>query len=137
MSLLNHVPCVPASKVIYVQTRLCAKVVYVPTCQKGANLSFSGANKRANVFKKQYLKSCIILHSYTSCYIKEKCLEFYFCLFCSFIRNENIKRPDFYTLQVTRVFSNFPQLKKLSKLKNTCEFCDILELWSAWVGDPR
>ena len=34
-------------------------------------------------------------------------------LFCSLVRNKNnIKRPGFYTLQVTRVFSNFP-LKQL------------------------
>ena len=38
-----------------------------------------------------------------------------------------IKRPGFYTLQVTRVFSNFPQLKQPNKIKNTCEYCDLLE----------
>ena len=35
------------------------------------------------------------------------------------MRNENIKSSGFYTLQVTR------------------EYCDLLELWSAWVGDSR
>ena len=37
--------------------------------------------------------------------------------FCSLVRNENIKRPGFYTLQITRVFSNFPQLKQLNKIR--------------------
>ena len=49
-------------------------------------------------------------------------------LFYSLVRNGNLKRPGFYTLQVTRVFSNFPQLKQLNKIKNTCEYCDLLEL---------
>ena len=59
-------------------------------------------------------RNCIILHFYTSCHIKEKCVDFFF-LFCSLVRNENTKRHGFYTLQVTRVFSNFPQLKQLNK----------------------
>ena len=37
----------------------------------------------------------------------------FFKLFCSVVRNENIKRPGFYMLQVARNFSNFPQLKQL------------------------
>ena len=49
-------------------------------------------------------------------------------LFCSLVKNENTKRPGFYTLLVTRVFSNFRQLKQLNKIKNTCEYCDLLEL---------
>ena len=51
-------------------------------------------------------------------------------LFCSLVRNDNIKRPGCYTLQVTRVFSNFSQLKQLNKIKNTCEYCGPLELRS-------
>ena len=47
------------------------------------------------------------------------------------------KRPGFCMLLVTRVFSNFPQLKQLNKIENTCEYCDLLELGSAWIGDPR
>ena len=31
-------------------------------------------------------------------------------------------------LQVTTVFSNFPQLKQLNKKKNRREYCDLLEL---------
>ena len=49
-------------------------------------------------------------------------------LFGSLVKNENTKRLGFYTLLVTRAFSNFPQLKQLNKIKNTCEFCDLLEL---------
>ena len=53
-------------------------------------------------------------------------------LFWSLVRNENIKKPGFYMLQVTRVFSNFPQLKKLNNIKkNTREYYGLLELGSA------
>ena len=70
----------------------------------------------------------IILNFYTSCHITEACVKFFFFiimiilfflffyLFCSLVRNENIKRPGFYTLQVKWVFSNFPQLKQLHKI---------------------
>ena len=110
-----------------------------------------------------YKKFCIILHRYHSytyhmymflSYIKivlyfisiihvilrKSVCNFAFLLFFSFlilVRNENIKRSSFYTLQVTWIFSNFPQLKQLNKIKNTCEYCVLLELWSTWVGDPR
>ena len=57
-------------------------------------------------------KNCILLHFYTSCHLKEKCVQF--LLFRSLVRNENIKRPGFYMLQVTKVFSNFP-LKQLKQ----------------------
>ena len=76
-------------------------------------------------------ENCIILYFYTLCRIKKVSrifLIYYFFLFCSLVRNENIKRPGFYTLQVARVSSNFPQLKQLNKIKNTCEYCDLLEL---------
>ena len=76
-------------------------------------------------------KSCIILNFYTSCHIKENCVEFFFFfffLFCSLVRNENGKRPVFYTLQITRVFPNFLQLKQLNKSK---EYLWIL--WSSWI----
>ena len=63
-------------------------------------------------------------------YQRKVCGIFVFCyffLFCSLVGNENIKRLGFYTLQVTTVFSNFPALKQLSKIKNTRECCDPLE----------
>ena len=89
-----------------------------------------------SLYKKLYIlldiivvhKIRIILNFYTSCHITEACVKFFFFiimiilfflffyLFCSLVRNENIKRPGFYTLQVTRVFSNFPQLKQLHKI---------------------
>ena len=31
-------------------------------------------------------------------------------------------------LQVTTVFSNFPQLIQPTKIKNTCGYCDLFEL---------
>ena len=49
-------------------------------------------------------------------------------LFCSLDKNENTKRPGSYTLLVTRVFSNFLQLKQLNKTNNAFEYCDLLEL---------
>ena len=75
-------------------------------------------------------KNCIILHFYASCHIKGKCVEFFlsFFLSCSLVRNENLKRPGFNTLQVTRIFPNFPQLKQLNKIKNTYKYYDFLEL---------
>ena len=48
--------------------------------------------------------------------------------FCSLVKNESTKRPGFYTLLVTRVFSNFPQLTQLNKIKNTSEYCYLFEL---------
>ena len=48
-------------------------------------------------------KHCIILHFYTSCDIKEKYVNLFFFiiffLFCSLVRNENLKRPGSYTLE--------------------------------------
>ena len=64
--------------------------------------------------------------------------NFYLLKFFYFLhRNENTKRPGFYTLLVTRGFPNIPQLKQLNKINNTLEYCNLLELWSAWVADPR
>ena len=81
-------------------------------------------------------KNCIILHFYTYVILKKSVQNFCFLkLFCSLVEKENTKRPGFYTLLVTRVFSNFPQLKQLNKIRNTCEYCDLLELGSAWIGD--
>ena len=82
-------------------------------------------------------KNCIILHFYTSCYIIEKSVEFiflWFFSFCFLVTNENIKRPGFYTLHLTRIFSNIPQLKQLNNINNTCEYCDLLELkiWDSY-----
>ena len=76
-------------------------------------------------------KSCVILHFYTLCHIKKNMwnfsfslffyfILFYFILFCYLVRNENVKILCLYTLQVTRVSSNFPQLKQLNKIKNAC-----------------
>ena len=91
-------------------------------------------------------KNCIIFPFYAWCHVK-KCVDFYYFyyyyyyyyyfVFCSWVRNENVKRPSFYTLQVARVFSNFPQLNQISQIKNMSECFDLLELWSAWVGHRR
>ena len=65
------------------------------------------------------------------------CGIFVFLKLFALVKFENTKRPGSYTLLVTRVFSDFPLLKWLNEIKNTCEYCDLLELWSAWIGDPR
>ena len=79
-------------------------------------------------------KICIILHVI----LKKSVQNIGFLkLFCSLVKNENTKRPGFYTLLVKRVFSNFPQLKQLNKIKNTCEYYDLLDLGSARIGDLR
>ena len=73
-------------------------------------------------------ENCIVLYFYTSCHVNENRWDFSFIIIflcCSLVRNYNIKRPGFYTSQVTSVFSNFSQLKKLSKIKNTCEYYDL------------
>ena len=81
----------------------------------------------------------MVLHFYTSCHIKEKCVECFFViilfLLSTLVRKENIKRPGFYTLKVTSVLPNFLQLKQLNKIKNTCKYCDLLELRTIRVGD--
>ena len=41
--------------------------------------------------------------------------------------NENIKRPGFYKLHITRVFSNFSQLKQLNEIKNTISLFHLLQ----------
>ena len=55
-------------------------------------------------------KNYIILHFELYAMLKKSVLDFLFSLFLfsSLFRNENIKRPGFYALQVTRVFMNFP-----------------------------
>ena len=56
------------------------------------------------------------------------CIILYFLkIFCSLVRNGNIKRPGFSTLQATKISSNFPQLKKPNKIRNTREYCDLFE----------
>ena len=55
--------------------------------------------------------------------LKKSVWNFYillFFLFCYLVRNKNVKRLDFYMLQVTRTFSNFPQLQQQNKVMNTC-----------------
>ena len=54
------------------------------------------------------------------CILHINCIMLYFLkFFCSLDKNGNIKTLSFYTLQVTR------------------EYCDLLELRSALVADPR
>ena len=83
-------------------------------------------------------KNCIILHSYISSHIKEKWGIFLFMFFSFLLFHQKWKYKKTWFLYVkSRVFSNFPQLKQLGKISNTCEYSDLLEFQSAWVGDPR
>ena len=73
------------------------------------------------LYKKFYIiLDIILIHIMCVCIVHINCIILYFLkLFCSLDRNGNIKALGFHTLQVTR------------------EYCDLLELWSAWVGYPR
>ena len=77
------------------------------------------------LYKEFYIMLDIILiHIMGICMVHINCIVLYFLkLFCSLVRDGNIKRLSFYTLQVTSFFSNFPQPRRLNKMKN-----DLLEL---------
>ena len=60
---------------------------------------------------------------------------YYLFLFYSLVRNENIKRPDLY-VKSNKGFLEFYTTKTI-KIMNMGEYCDLIELPSAWVGDPR
>ena len=98
-----------------------------------------------DIIYKQIICICMVLgnfvrlHLYTSwCHLKEICVEFLlFETFLLFSYKSKYKNPGFYAVQVTKVFSNFSQLKQLNKIKNTCEYYGLLELRSAWFGDAR
>ena len=113
------------------------------TCQRAVQFfkhsSYEMLREMLYLYKKFYIiLDIILIHIICICIVHITCIILYFQkLFCSLDRNRNIKTPGFYRLQVTTVFSNFSQLKQLNKIKNTCEYCDLLELWSASVGDPR
>ena len=73
-------------------------------------------------------KNCVILHFYTSCHIKAKCVEFCLLkLFCSLFRNKNIKiwflyvtsnkgLLEFYTVKTTKQHKEY-----------------VWVLWSSWI----
>ena len=91
-----------------------------------------------------YIKIISYFISISHVIFKKSAWNFCFLkLFSYLVKNKNIKRPGFYMLLVTKVllvtsvFLNFQQLKQLNKMKNTCEYCDILDLWSPWTRDPR
>ena len=116
MSLQNRVPCVPAC-----QRGLRANV---PACQR---VSKSVPTSHFYLYVR-HIKTVLYFISILHIILKKSVWNFYFFLFCSLVRNENIKRPGFYTLQVTKVFSNFLQQKQLKTIKYTCEYCDLIEL---------
>ena len=104
-------------------------VVYVPRCQMRANFSFLYLNVPINVPMCQ--RSVTVLCQVVKCHVILKKSVRNFCflkLFCSLVTNENTKNSGFYTLLVTMVFLNLPQLKQLNKMTNTSEYCDLLEL---------
>ena len=156
----NRVPCVPAwstcQRAKLVSTSHFHVPMYQKMCQRAEGVSMLQSvllqNAKGNfctllLYKKFCIildivvmhmicicivrKDCVILHLYTSCRIKVCGIFVFFKLSCSLVKNENTKRPGFYRLPVTRVFLGFPPLKQLKKMKNKCEYCDLLELWSA------
>ena len=156
----NRVACVPAwstcQRAKLVPTSHFHVPMYQKTCQRAEGVSMFQSvllqNAKGNfctllLYKKFCIildivvihiicicivhKNCVILHLYTSCRIKVCGIFVFLKLFCSLVKNENTKRSGFYRLPVTRVFLDFPPLKQLKKMKNKCEYCDLLELWSA------
>ena len=77
-------------------------------------------------------ENCITLHLYSSCHIKEKRAEFfffiYFFFFCFLVRNENIKKIWCLYVRSKKGFLEFSTAKQLNNIRNTCEYCDLLEL---------
>ena len=110
----------------------------VSTCQKHANFS-KIYFKHAHIIYIYVLYIKILLHFISKLHVtlKKRVCNFSFLIFFLFYSFENIKRSGFYILQITTVLWNFYQLKELNKIKNTCDYCDLLEWWSAWVGNPR
>ena len=112
----------------------------MPTCQTACrffNLACQSA-KECQFFKHSsyemlreisilyyYIKFYIVLditliHIMCVCIVHINCITLYFLkLFWALDKDGNVKAPGFYTLQLTR------------------EYCNLLELRSAWVGDPR
>ena len=134
--------CVPTcqkrAKVSFLRSNLSYSVtIFNLECQRAkwyANFSsWMPAYQNACQFFKHYFYEMLSEHLYFI--IIQKILHFtwyhsftyhtfffiIFFLFCSLVRNSDIQRPCFYTLQVTRIFSS--------------EYCDLHELWSAWDGD--
>ena len=134
--------CVPTcqkrAKVSFLRSNLSYSVpIFNLECQRAkwyANFSsWMPAYQNACQFFKHYFYEMLSEHLYFI--IIQKILHFtwyhsftyhtfffiFFFLFCSLVRNSDIQRPCFYTLQVTRIFSS--------------EYCDLHELWSAWDGD--
>ena len=89
---------------------------YQNTCQVFKDYSYEMLREYLYLIIIQKILHFIWYHSFTYIYIFYK-----FFLSCALVRNWNIERPCFYTLQVTRAFLS--------------EYCDFYELWSAWVGD--
>ena len=125
----------------------------VPTCQKACQFfkhsSYEMLKELSILYYyiKSYTymicivhKSCAILYFYTSCHIKKSVRNLCFLkVFYSLV-----KKAKTWFLYVTSnkgfswiLHSYKTWLKQLNKVKNTSEYCDLLELWSAFVRDPK
>ena len=133
-----YVPTCSCASVVYVLLILRANVPYgVPMFQldvpkvpilKHFLLRNSKRNFYTLLYKKCYIiRDIIVIHIMCICIAHKNCIIFHVWIFfffiCSLVRNENIR--------FSRVSSNFPQLKQLIKIKNTCEYYDLFELWCA------
>ena len=108
----------PFDQLINIRSRDCLKNLYISILMRFIGNKLGRLLTIGRIFSTQTLKS-----SPTSCWF--------------LVRNKIFKRPGFYTLQVTSVFSIFPHIKQLNEMKNTWEYCDNFQLWSAWVWDPK
>ena len=148
--------CVPAwftCQRAYVTASFTSQRACVPTYQKSANFLFLRVNvpkgmsifrtfplrkDKANLYtlllyEKLYIVlDIIVIHIHISyLYVPYTKAVLYFIS----ILHETLKKVGgifffivFFLL--TRVFSNFRQLKQLNNIKNTCEYCDLVELSS-------
>ena len=75
-------------------------------------------------------QNCIIRHLYTHAILKKSVWIFFFFLlflFCSLIRTKYKKTWFLYVIS-DKGFIELSAAKQLNKIRNTCKFCDLLEM---------
>ena len=61
-------------------------------------------------------------------YRKKNCVILFFIIFLGFVSLVINGTKRTWVLYVIPALSNFPQVKQLNKIKNTCEYCDFLDI---------
>ena len=157
-STCQRTKCMPTSQ-FYMPTCQCAnKRANVP---KGMLIfqTFSLQNAKGNLYtlllyKKFYIildiivihMICVfiihknyILHIYISSHVKEKWAEFSFFETLFFIKKWKYKKTWLLFVTRNKGFVEFFSAKTTKQIerKNMCEYCNLLELWYAWIGHLR